>query len=470
MGKNKNQLSYFSIIMTYFTFFNLVILGHIRDQLGKIFTPWNYMAFFENDGMPAFFTTFDSFFIRRLYERIADCWNRPVVGVPGKSITILERESNDNNKTFIFTGERLNVLNVGSYNYLGFARNDGEIIKNVLEVVDKYSLNYNSIYDCHKNEIVKNLEKELAKFLYQEDCMVLSMGYGTNTSTIPVLMKDSLIFSDELNHMSLIKGMKLSDSKVVVFKHNDMSDLESKLKHFITQGQPKTHKPWKKLFVVVEGLYSMEGTIVDLRTLVELKRKYKFYIYMDEAHSIGAMGKTGRGICEHLNVDFSEVDILMGTFSKSFGGFGGYITGSKKLINFLRKNNEFYKNGEFMSPIVAAQILFCLKDIIKDNSKIKKLHQNNRTLRKALQDKNFYLLGDKESAIVPILIPSPGKIGDFSRLCLDRGLAVVVVGYPATPVLLNRVRLCVSAAHTNEDLNFIVEVIDQVGSIIGMKK
>jgi serine palmitoyltransferase len=391
-----------------------------------------------------------------------------VVGVPGKMIKILERESKDYNETLYFTGKKIKALNVGSYNYLGFAKNKGLIIDQVLAAVDKYPINYASkTFQCN---IIKKLEKEIAEFIYQEDCMVLSMGYGTNTSTIPILMSDSLIFSDELNHMSLIKGMKLSKSKIVIFGHNDMNDLECKLRHFISQGQPDTYKPWRKIFVVVEGLYSMEGTIVRLKKLVELKKTYKFYIYVDEAHSIGALGKTGRGVCEHLDVNFSEVDIHMGTFSKSFGGFGGYIAGSKSLINFLKNNNSFYKNGESMSPIVATQILFSLRELIKNKAILKRLHYNNRMLRKALEKKRFYLLGDKNSAIVPILIPSPGKIGDFSRLCLDRRIAVVVVGYPATPVLLNRVRLCVSAAHTKKDIQRIIEVIDQIGGVIGMKK
>lgn len=467
----KTPLSYFNILMTYISFFNLVLLGHIRDQLGKIFTPWNYVSFFERNGVPPFFTTFDSFFIRRLYQRIADCWSRPVTGVPGITIKILERVSNDNNETFELTGEKIEVLNAGSYNYLGFAKNKGPIIENVLDTLDKYEINNPSLLIDHNEiDIVEQLETEIAKFLNRDACMILPMGYATNTSSIPIIMNNSLIFSDELNHMSLIKGMKLSGSEIVVFNHNSMSDLESKLKYHISRGQLNKNTTWNKIFVVVEGLYSMEGTIVDLVQLVQLKKKYKFYIYMDEAHSIGAIGKTGRGICEHLDVNYLDVDILMGTFSKSFVGFGGYITGDYDLIKYLKNNNEYYKMGERMSPVVAAQILYCLREIIIDKTRIERLQLNNRKLRRALQERNFYLLGDRESAIVPILIPSPGKIGEFSRLCLDRGLAVVVVGYPATPVLLNRVRLCVSSTHTNEDLDFIVKTIDDVGRVIGMKK
>lgn len=474
MGKPRDsasQLGYFSMLATYISFFNLVIIGHVKDLFGKIFTPWKYRLYFEQNGIPALFSLFDSFFVRRVYKRISDCWNRPTHGVPGRRTQVIERVSDDYNTTFRFTGELLDVLNTGSYNYLGFATNNGPVIDSVLRSADLYPIN--SPYptaDYAGAPVVGMLEKEFADFIHQEDCMVFSMGYGANSSTIPALMQDSLILSDELNHMSLVKGMKLCESLVVVFKHNDMKDLESKLRFHITQGEPETHRSWKRIFVVVEGLYSMEGTVVNLKKLIDLKKTYKFYIYVDEAHSIGAMGKTGRGVCEHLGVDHSNIDIHMGTFSKSFGGFGGYIAGKKEMINCLRTRSDFALYSEQMSPIVATQILESLRMVMSDDSRLKKLHENTKRIRKALEKRRFYVLGEDDSPVVPILIPSPGKIGDFSRLCLERGIAVVVVGYPATPIMLNRVRLCVSSSHTTEDIDRIVKVIDQIGSVMGMKK
>ncbi|KAM0679781.1 serine palmitoyltransferase component [Glugoides intestinalis] len=462
---------YASTLATFFTFFILVIIGHFRDQAGKIFKPWKYKFFISEAHIPPLFTTFDSFFIRRLYRRISDCWNRPITGVPGRSVTILERKSLDYNNTFVLTGERIQALNIGSYNYLGFAYKEGEVIEKVLKSVDEYGINYAyPTAEFQQNQACKILEREIGNFLYQEDCIVYAMGYGTNTTAISLLMKDSLILSDEMNHTSLIKGIKLSGGQVVVFKHNSMSDLESKLVFNITQGEPVTHRPWKRIFVVVEGLYSMEGTIVDLRKLVRLKKLYKFYIYMDEAHSIGAMGKTGRGICEHLGVEHSEVDILMGTFTKSFGGFGGYITGKKEMIDLLRSSSDFSLHGEQMSPIVCTQILESLRMIKKEQGKLRKLKENTQRIRREMKSLGFHLLGDEESPIVPLLIPSPGKIAEFSRLCLERGIAVVVVGYPATPILLNRVRVCMSSSHTEKDIDKIVTVFNQIGNLIGMKK
>lgn len=465
-----SQFGYFGIITTFVTFFILIVIGHIKDHFGKLFTPWRYKTYRTRKNIPALFTTFDSFFIRRLYLRISDCWNRPIHGVPGKNIEILERKSDDYNETFKFTGDTINALNVGSYNYLGFAYKHGDIIDKVIESVDKYDINHSyPTAEFEQNSLCRELEKEMAEFLDQEDCIVYSMGYGTNTSAIPSLMKNSLILSDEKNHTSLIKGMKLSKSTVVVFKHNDMHDLEDKLEFHITQGEPETHRPWRKIFVVVEGLYSMEGTVVDLRKLVDLRKQYKFYIFMDEAHSIGAMGRKGKGICDYLGIDRSSVDIFMGTFTKSFGGFGGYIAGKKDMIDHLRTDSDLSLYGEQMSPIVCTQILESLRKIKSDRSKLIKLYENTRKIRRALRRAHFIVLGGDDSPIVPLLIPSPGKIAEFSRLCLENGIAVVVVGYPATPVLENRVRLCMSSSHTNEDIDRMITVFDQIGKLIGMK-
>jgi serine palmitoyltransferase len=162
--------------------------------------------------------------------------------------------------------------------------------------------------------------------------------------------------------------------------------------------------------------------------------------------------------------------LLMGTFSKSFGGFGGYVAGKRGIIDYLKSYSDSSLYGEQMAPVVTFQILECLRKIKSDNSIISKLHENTRAMRDSLRKLKFYMLGDRESPIIPILIPTPGKIGEFSRLCLERGVAVVVVGYPATPILLNRVRLCMSASLTIEDIDYIVKVVDQVGGLLGMKR
>jgi serine palmitoyltransferase len=170
------------------------------------------------------------------------------------------------------------------------------------------------------------LEKKVAQFVGKEDAIIFDMGYATNSTSIPSLIgKGGLIISDSLNHASIVMGCRSTGAKIKVFRHNDPEDLERVLRQSIAEGQPRTHRDWKKILVVVEGIYSMEGEILRLPEIVAVKKKYKAYLYVDEAHSIGALGKTARGVCDYWGVDPADVDILMGTFTKSFGSVGGYI-------------------------------------------------------------------------------------------------------------------------------------------------
>lgn len=178
--------------------------------------------------------------------------------------------------------------------------------------------------------IHKELEEITAKFLGVEDAITFGMGFATNALNIPSLMtKDSLVISDEKNHASIILGLRLAGVTVQVFEHNCIKSLEKLLEKAVLNGQPKTGAPWNKIFIVVEGVFSMEGSIVKLPEIIELKKKYKAYIYLDEAHSVGAMGSHGRGVVDYYGVNPKDVDILMGTFTKSFASAGGYIAGSK---------------------------------------------------------------------------------------------------------------------------------------------
>lgn len=178
------------------------------------------------------------------------------------------------------------------------------------------------------------LEQLTAQFLGVEDAIVFGMGFATNALNLPSLLSPGcLVVSDEKNHASIILGIRLSGATTRVFKHNNMKDLERVLQTAIVQGQPKTKAPWLKIVIIVEGVFSMEGSIVKLPEIIALKKKYKAYIYLDEAHSIGATGPKGRGIIDYYSHEINpkDVDILMGTFTKSFGSAGGYIAGSKVI-------------------------------------------------------------------------------------------------------------------------------------------
>ena len=229
------------------------------------------------------------------------------------------------------TGRTFEALNLSSYNYLGFAQAEGPCADAVEDSVRKSGItSAGARMDVGSTALHVETEKLVARFLGQEAAIIISMGFATNSTTLPALVsKGSLIISDELNHSSLIFGARLSNASIKTFKHNDAVDLEKVLREAIAQGQPRTHRPWKKILVVVEGLYSMEGNICCLPEIIALKKKYRFYLYLDEAHSVGALGPNGRGVCDYYGLDPTDVDILMGTFTKSFGAAGGYIAGKK---------------------------------------------------------------------------------------------------------------------------------------------
>jgi len=289
------------------------------------------------------------------------------------------------------------------------------------------------------------------------------------------MSKGSLIVSDSLNHTSIVNGARASGAKVMVFKHNDMQHLDSVLRNAIVQGQPRTHRPWTKILVMVEGIYSMEGEICNLRGVVDVAKKYKAFTYVDEAHSIGALGKTGRGVCEYCNVDPSEIDIMMGTFTKSFGAMGGYIASSPEVVHHLRTHAHASKLGNSMSPIVVQQCLTALRIISGEDGtdlgqkKLKAIRDNSNFFRQGIKDMGLECYGDWDSPIIPVMLYNPAKIAAFSRECFSRKMAVVVVGFPATPLMLSRARFCISAGHSRKDLEDALVQISEIADLMRLR-
>jgi len=228
-------------------------------------------------GYAALNSDFDSFYTRRLKERLDDCFARPVTAVAGRTIVCYDRTTADYNRNFTLTGKTTRALNVSSYNYLGFASSSGGCADAVEACLRKYGPSGSGArHDGSTLDLHVQAEKLVAKFVGAEAALVSSMGFATNSTTIPALVnKGCLIISDEFNHASIRFGARLSNAAVRWFKHNDMHALEATLREAISQGQPRTHRPWKKILVIVEGLYSMEGSLVNLPLLLELKQRYK---------------------------------------------------------------------------------------------------------------------------------------------------------------------------------------------------
>lgn len=211
-----------------------------------------------------------------------ECFNQPVTGVAGRTIVLLDRVSHDYNNTQPLTGGHTRALNISSYNYLGFAQAKGGCADTVEEIIKRYGVSTcGARLDGGSSDLHTTTEALVAKFVGMEDSLISSMGFATNSTFIPALVsKGCLVISDELNHASIRFGVRFSGSHVRMFKHNDMESLERLLREVISQGQPKNHRPWKKILLIVEGLYSMEGSLVDLPGIMELKKRYKVHLFI----------------------------------------------------------------------------------------------------------------------------------------------------------------------------------------------
>ncbi|PWN48401.1 PLP-dependent transferase [Violaceomyces palustris] len=533
----EEEPSYFTVLTTYISYIFLIVIGHMRDYTGKRLFPKSYRHLVERDGYAALNSDFDSFYTRRLKARMDDCFSRPVTGVCGRTVVTLDRVSDDYYQSFRLTGEKTRALNISAYNYLGFAQSHGGCADAVEECLKRYGVSsYGSRLGVGSLDLHAQAEKLVARFVGKEDACIISMGFATNSTTIPAIASPgTLIISDEYNHSSIRFGARLSGAHIRQYKHNDMEKLEALLRECISQGMPRTHRPWKKILLIVEGLYSMEGTLVNLPEVMRLKEKYKFHLYIDEAHSIGAIGPNGRGVCDYFGIDPKRVEILMGTFTKSFGAAGGYIAGDKALIDRIRLTNHANVYAETLAPPVLTQIIASMASIMgagnvqeeksllpswvqlpaplmdgsEGRERLRRLAFNARYLSSGLRKLGFIVYGHRDSPIVPLLIFHPAKMPLFSRMMLDRQqslppserivaeesdltseqlkaindpasvanmdrparppIVVVVVAYPATPLISSRVRFCVSAAHTKKDIDDVLRACDEVGSLLKMK-
>jgi len=501
----------FSAYTVYMGYAMMIFWGHIHDFFAFLFSNGRYIR--EESGLPGdnrdlfapLLKSWEHFYTRRLYTRVQDAFNRPIASNPGAHIDVLERVSDDGQKSLKVLGPLDNLdtdqqrqeylqgkhyvktedgsaarhcVNLGSYNYLGFADDwmstCGPDVKNSLIDFGVSSASTRSEYGTTTKH--RELEQTVARFLGKEDAIVLNMGFNTNTTTIPALVeRGDLLISDELNHTSIVNGARASGAAIRIFRHNDAQNLEEILRQAIVKGRPRTRRPWNKILVVVEGIYSMEGEYCDLSNIVRVCKKYAAYVYLDEAHSIGAMGATGRGITEYCGVDTADVDIMMGTFTKSFGGMGGYIAASKEVISFLRRKcaGSIYHNS--LSPIVCQQCLSAFKVIMGEDGtsvgkqKLQALRDNSNYFRMRLQEMGLLVMGHYDSPIMPVMLFHATKISAFSRECFKRGLAVVVVGFPAVPILVSRARFCISAGHTRDDLDRALVEIEEVADLVNLR-
>ncbi|XP_073409922.1 serine palmitoyltransferase 3-like [Dendrobates tinctorius] len=465
-------------VLTYIGYGVVTLFGYLRDFMRAWGLEKCHMAEErkEQKNFVPLYQDFENFYTRNLYMRVRDNWNRPICSVPGPQFDLMERVTDDYNWTYRYTGKVIkDVINMGSYNYLGFAENDEESLESVKNMIQRYGTGVCSTrQEMGHLHIHQELEDLVAKFVNAEAAMVFSMGFATNSTNIPALVgKGCLILSDELNHTSLVLGARISRATIRIFKHNNMQNLEKFLREAVVHGQPRTHRAWKKILIIVEGIYSMEGSIVRLPEIIALKKKYKAYLYLDEAHSIGAVGSTGRGVVEYFGVNPTDIDVMMGTFTKSFGAIGGYIAGKRDLVDYLRTHSHSALYASSMSPPVAEQIIRVMKCTMAHDGtgqqRVQQLMENTRYFRKKLHDLGFIIYGNEDSPVVPVLLYMPGKVGAFARHMLEKKIGVVVVGFPATPITEARARFCISASHTKKMLDIVLDALDEMGDFLRLK-
>lgn len=257
-------------IGTYFGYALLMLVGHVRDFLSKLIHPTRSHQQSLAAGYAPIVSDFEDFYTRRLYDRIHDCWNRPIASNPGAYIDVLARSELQYGKPLELTGDKIHCLNLGSYNYLGFGDPDSHTKKDVLATLTDFPVStcsQRSVAGTTKLHV--QCEELVARYVGKPAAMVFGMGFGTNSTVLPALLsKGSLIISDSFNHASIAIGARSTGGTIKVFRHNDIAHLEQVIRRAIVDGQPRSHRPWDKIMIIVEGIYSMEGEFCPLREIV----------------------------------------------------------------------------------------------------------------------------------------------------------------------------------------------------------
>ncbi len=349
-------------------------------------------------------------------------------------------------------GRERRIINLTSYNYLGLSTHP-EVIAAAKEALDKYGLGssgaplLSGTLDIHTE-----FARRLAEFKQKEDCILFSSGLGANVGAIQGIMrKGDYLVMDEKCHKSLIDGGTLSGAKMLFFDHNDMEDLQKMLEK--AKG--------KRTLVVVEGVYSMDGDLPKLPEILDLCDAYGAGSYIDEAHSTLMFGENGRGVAEHFGVE-DRVGVSFGTLSKSFGGVGGFVCASKKLIRYLKGYSSSWNFSCAPSPAVTGGLMKALEIATRDSSLRDKLWTNVAYMKEGLESLKLDL-GGSESQVIPIIIgPSGEKLMGFAAAMQKRGLFLQPVDFPAVPAHARRFRISVSSQLNKEEMDETLTIIEDV--------
>jgi glycine C-acetyltransferase len=383
-----------------------------------------------------------------MYGKIKDDLKKELEEIRSAGLYKSERVIETAQAARVQVGDGSPVLNLCANNYLGLA-NHPEVVKAAREALDKWGYGLASVrFICGTQSLHKELEGRLSAFLGMEDTILYSSCFDANTGLFEtILNKEDAIFSDALNHASIIDGVRLCKAARFRYGNNDVEDLGNQLE---SAGDAR-----RKL-IVTDGVFSMDGYLADLPGICDLADRHESLLMVDDSHAVGFMGKNGRGTHERHGV-MDRVDLMTGTLGKALGGAsGGYVSGRKEIVEFLRQRSRPYLFSNTLAPAIAAGSLKAL-DLLESSTELRdRLEENTSFFREAMDKEGFEILPG-EHPIAPVMFGDAAKAARFADILLKKGVYVIAFSYPVVPDGKARIRTQVSAAHSKEDLAFAVE-------------
>lgn len=353
------------------------------------------------------------------------------------------------------------VINMCANNYLGLADNK-ELIAAAKESYDRWGFGLSSVrFICGTQEVHKELERKISEFLGMEDTILYSSCFDANGGLFETITTaDDAIISDELNHASIIDGVRLAKAKKYRYKNNDMNDLEAQLKQADADGA-------KLKVIATDGVFSMDGIIANLKGICDLADKYNALVMVDDSHAVGFVGKTGRGTHEYNDV-MGRVDIITGTLGKALGGAsGGYTSAKKEIIDLLRQRSRPYLFSNTLSPAIAYTSIKVLDMLMKDTKYRDKVEENTKYFRSKIKEIGLTII-DSEHPIVPVMLGDAVLSQKMAEKMLQKGIYVIGFYYPVVPKGKARIRTQISAAHTREDLDKAIQAFKECKEELGI--
>jgi len=350
------------------------------------------------------------------------------------------------------------VLNLCANNYLGFA-NHPQLREAAKAAIDQYGVGPAAVRSIAGTQTLHlELEAKLAAFKHVEAAITFQSGFVANQAVIPTITgAEDVIFSDELNHASIIDGTRLSKAKVVRYAHNDPADLDEKL---------KAESAARRKLIITDGVFSMDGDIAPLEGIVEIAEKHGALTMVDDAHGEGVLGNSGRGAANHFNLN-NKIDIEIGTMSKAFGVVGGYASGRRKIVDFLRQRARPFLFSSAVTPADVAACIAAVDILSRSGELVDRLWANTRYFKDKMRQLGFDL-GQSVTPITPVMIGDTKKAHALSKELFDNGVFAVAITYPTVAKGKERLRVMISASHSMEDLNFALGAFEKTGKEVGV--